>query len=145
MPCKQKFRFLEHVADAYIESCGKNYEECFENAALALFEVMTDTGKVNPKQEKTIEAEGEDLEALLYDWLEKLLLLIDIEGFLASKFKVERIESVKGGYKVKARIWGEPIDPSRHPSKSEVKAVTYHQMKVFRDEEGVKARFILDL
>lgn len=140
-----KFRFLEHLADAYIEAYGKSYEECYENAGLALFEVITDTSLVEPREERIIEAEGEDLEALLYDWLEKLLVMVDLDGFLASKIDVEYIRWDDGVYRLKAHVFGEVYDPKKHISKTSVKAVTYHQMRIYKDEEGVKTRFILDL
>jgi SHS2 domain-containing protein len=139
------FRFLEHLADAYIEAYGESYEECYENAGLAFFEVITDVSLVEPREERIVEAEGEDLEALLYDWLEKLLIMVDLDGFLASKINVEYIRREDGIYRLKARILGEIYDPKKHVSKNGVKAVTYHQMKVYRDEGGVKSRFILDL
>lgn len=139
------FRFLEHSADAYIEAYGRSYEECYENAGLALYEVITDTSLIEPREERIVEAEGGDLEALLYDWLEKLLIMVDIDGFLASRIDVEYIGMEGDTYKLRARILGEVYDPRRHISKTSIKAVTYHQMKIYEDEEGVKARFILDL
>ncbi|MEM2740446.1 MAG: archease [Candidatus Bathyarchaeia archaeon] len=139
------FRFLEHLADAYIEAYGGSYEECYGNAGLALFEVITDISLVEPREERIVEAEGEDLEALLYDWLEKLLIMVDVDGFLASKIDVEYIRREGDTYRLRAHISGETYDPGRHVSKTSVKAVTYHQMKVYKDEEGIKTRFILDL
>jgi SHS2 domain-containing protein len=54
-----KFEFLEHTADVYIAAYGKSLEEAFENAALAMFEVMTDTEKVSPDMENSVEVEAE--------------------------------------------------------------------------------------
>ena len=81
-----KFEFLEHTADVYIRAHGKTMEEAYENAALAMFEVMTDTDKIAQMQEETLEVEAEDQYALLYNWLEALLVKFETENMLYSKF-----------------------------------------------------------
>jgi len=73
-----RYKFLEHTADVYIASYGTSIEEAFENAALAFFEVMTDTDKVDPYLEEIVEIEEDDMKALLYSWIEDLLLKFDI-------------------------------------------------------------------
>ena len=64
-----KFEFLEHTADVYVRAHGKTMEEAYENAALSMFETITDTEKVVPAQEDSLEVEAEDQYALLYNWL----------------------------------------------------------------------------
>lgn len=142
---KKKFEFLEHTADAYIAAYGKSLAEAFENAALATFEVMTDTEKVEPKIEEEIEVKGEDEKALLYSWLESLIVKFDTTGNLYSRFKIEKIEHTPEGFKLKAKVYGEPFDPEKHPQKVGIKAVTYHQMEILKKEDGVTAKFILDI
>jgi len=143
---KKRFEFLEHTADLYIAAYGKNLEEAFENAAYAMFEGMTDLEKVQPKLEGTVEVEGYDEQALLYNWLEALLVKFDIKGNLYSRFKIASIEKTSQGLRLKAKIWGEPFNPEKHLSKVGVKAVTYHQMEIIKDAEGaVTAKFILDI
>jgi len=143
---KKRFEFLEHTADLYIAAYGKSLEEAFENAAYAMFEGMTDLDKVQPRLEDTVEVEGYDEQALLYNWLEALIVKFDIKGNLYSRFKIASIEKTSAGFKLKAKIWGEPFNPEKHLSKVGVKAVTYHQMEIIRDVEGtVTVRFILDI
>ncbi len=143
---KKRFEFLEHTADLYIAAYGESLEEAFENAALAMFEGMTDLKRVQPRLEDTVEAEGHDEHALLYNWLEALLVKFDITNTLYSRFKIDDIEKVPAGFKLNAKIWGEPFDPKKHLSKVGVKAVTYHQMEILRDPTGtVKVKFILDI
>jgi len=141
----KKFEFLEHVADVYIASYGSTLEEAFENAALALFEVMTDTATVEAKVEDVVEAQGLDEKELLYDWLEKLLVKFEETGNLYSRFKVEGIEKVDGGYKLRAKIWGEPFNPEKHPQRTGVKAVTYHLMEIHKEPGNVIVKFLLDI
>ncbi len=143
---KKRFEFLEHTADLYILAYGESLEESFENAAYAMFEGMTDLDKVQPTLEDAVEVEGQDEEALLYNWLEALLVKFDITGNLYSRFKIDTIKKTPAGFQLKAKIWGEPFDSERHLSKVGVKAVTYHQMEILRDAKGaVTVKFILDV
>lgn len=142
---KKGFKFLEHTADAYVEAYGDNLEEAFENAALATFEVMTDLEKVEPKIEDRVEVEAHDESALLYNWLEELLVKFEMNNKLYSRFKVSSVEETPSGFKLKAKAWGEPYDPERHPSKVGIKAVTYHQMEIVKKPKAVTVRFILDV
>jgi len=143
---KKHFEFLEHTADLYIAAYGESLEEAFENAAYATFEGMTDLDKVQPKLEDTVEVEGHDEQALLYNWLEALLVKFDIVGNLYSCFEIASIEKTSAGFRLKAKIWGEPFNSEKHLSKVGVKAVTYHQMEILRDAKGaVTVKFILDI
>jgi len=143
---KKRFEFLEHTADLYIAAYGKSLEEAFENAAYATFEGMTDLDKVQPQLEDTVDVEGYDEQALLYNWLEALLVKFDIKGNLYSRFKITGIEKTSAGFRLKAKIWGEPFNPKKHVSKVGIKAVTYHQMEILRGSKGaVTVKFILDI
>jgi len=145
MSMKKRFKFLEHTADAYIAAYGKSLEEAFENAAYAAFEVMTDLAKVEPKVEDSVEVEAHDEYALLYNWLEELLVRFEITGNLYSQFRISSIEETPDGFRLKAKIWGELFDPERHPQKVGIKAVTYHQMEIVKKQRAVAVKFILDI
>jgi SHS2 domain-containing protein len=140
-----KFEFLEHTADVYIAAHGKNMEEAFENAALAMFEVMTDTEKINPAQEDSVEVEAEDEYALLYSWLEALLVDFEVKNTVYSKFKITSLEETPDGFKIKAAIWGEKFNAEKHPQKVAVKAATYHRMEIIKEIDKVTLEFILDI
>ena len=68
------FEFFDHTADIGIRAYGRSLEEAFANAALAVFEIMTDTSKVEQKEYREIYINGYDLENLLYKWIEEQLL-----------------------------------------------------------------------
>ncbi|MCJ7635360.1 archease [Candidatus Bathyarchaeota archaeon] len=141
----KRFEFLEHTADAYIAAYGKSLAQAFENAALAMFETMTDTKGVREIEENSIEVVARDEQDLLFSWLEVLLLKFEVENILFSRFKVNPIEKTSEGYILKARMWGEPFDRERHKSKTDVKAVTYHRMEIIKDGSEVTVKFILDI
>ena len=141
----KRFEFLEHTADAYIAAYGRSLAEALENAALAMFETMTDTSKVEPKIEDEIEVEGFDEQSLLYNWLESLIVKFEMTGNLYSKFKITDIEKTNGGFRLKAKVWGEQFNPEKHPQKVGIKAVTYHRMEIKKEPGKVTVKFLLDL
>jgi len=146
MPDKPKgFEFLEHTADVYIAAYGRDLAEAFENAALAMFETMTNIDAIQPKIQEVLEVKGEDKQALLYNWLEELLVRFEISGRLYSKFNVKEIKETRDGYKLRAEIYGEPFDPIRHEQKVGVKAITYHRMEIKETLRDVTLKFILDI
>jgi SHS2 domain-containing protein len=144
LPEKKRFKFEDHVADVVVVAYGDSLEEAFENAALALFEVMTDTTTVEPKEEDVFEVEGFDELSLLYSWIETFIVAFDVDLKLYSAFKIDKIEKTLEGFKLRGKAWGEAFNPAIHPPRSEVKAVTYHEMEILR-KKGIQLRFILDL
>jgi SHS2 domain-containing protein len=92
-----------------------------------------------------VEVSGEDEYSLLYNWLEALLVKAEIEGMLYSKFKIMELGKSNGGFRLKAKIWGEKLNPEKHLQKVGVKAVTYHQMEIAREKDGAVVKFILDI
>lgn len=142
---KKGFKFLEHTADVYVEAYGASLEEAFENAALATLDVMTEPEKVEPKIEDALEVEAPDEYALLYSWLEEILVKFELTDKLYSRFKISSIEKTPVGLKLKAKAWGELYDPERHPSKVGIKSITYHRMEIVKKPKSVTVRFILDV
>ncbi len=125
-----KYERLEHTADALVLVRGKDLSERFANAAYALFDQITDVGKVRPKGEMKIVLEADSREQLLVDFLQELLFLNDAEDLVFSKFDVKT-----DGKKLEALVWGEKFDGKRHPKRSVVKGVTYHRLE-FDDSNG---------
>jgi SHS2 domain-containing protein len=140
-----KFEFLEHTADVYVRAHGNKMWDAYENAALAMFETMTDTAKVAQSVEESFEVEAEDQYALLYNWLEALLVKSETQGMLYSRFLIEGFRESPEGFKFEAKVWGEKFDAKKHPQKVGVKAITYHLMMVIRDADQVTLEFILDI
>jgi SHS2 domain-containing protein len=140
-----KFEFLEHTADVYVAAYGKTLEEAFENAALAMFEVMTDTDKISANVEDNFEVEAEDEFALLYNWLEALLVNSETKHLVYSQFQISGIVETEEGFRFKAAAWGEKFDAEKHVQKVGVKAITYHRMEILKDLNKVTLEFILDI
>ena len=82
-----------------------------------------------------------DREALLVDWLNHLLYLFDVDGFLGRDFQVVSLTDER----LEARVTGESFDPDRHPERTGVKAATYHQLSIAPVGDGWQATVVLDL
>jgi SHS2 domain-containing protein len=141
----KKYEVLEHVSDAYIEAYGCSIEEAFENAALGMFDVMTDVSRVRRAFRDEFTVEAEDERSLLHEWLSTLHLKFEMDGRVYGSFKVHGIEKGEGTCRLTAEAYGEPFNPARHPPKTEVKAVTHHRMDVAESGGRWVVRFLLDL
>ncbi|EZQ03834.1 MULTISPECIES: archease [Acidianus] len=138
----KKFEFVDNTADVGIRAFGNSLNEAFENAALAMFEVMTDTQKVSPKEKREINVDGIDLENLLYRWLEALLVFYDSELLLFSKFKVNINQDLMS---LNATVWGEKFDSRKHEKRTLVKAITYSQMSIKKTDNEYILEFVVDI
>ncbi len=138
-------KFFPHTADVEFEVSEESLEGVFEQAASTMFNVMTDTKKVNPSVKKTIEVDSEDKESLMYDFLEKLLILHDSENLMFSRFEVKKIESKGKKIRLEASAEGEEFDDKRHENKVVVKAITYNSMKIGKKDGKYFAHIVLDI
>ncbi len=146
MPSQPKnYEYLEHTADIKFIAYGKNLEEVFENAALAMFNVIIDTEKVSEKTAEEIILKSPDLESLLVDWLSELLYLFEVNEIVFKKFRVEEIREEEGEYSITSRASGEKYYPESHPFETEIKAVTYNQLEVEKIDDGWKAQVVVDI
>ena len=134
-----KYRLIDHTADTGLEAYGKTMAEAFANAAFGLFSIITDLRKVRLKESRNIEIAEHDSEALLFEWLNYLLYVFDVETLIFKKFDIKYFN----GKKLNAVCWGEKYDPLRHQLRTGVKAATYHMMQV--DPKHNKVRVILDI
>ncbi|MBC7086275.1 MAG: archease [Methanomethylovorans sp.] len=126
----KKYEYLNHTADAKFLAYGKTLEEAFENAALAMFNVMINTNTISPIKSVNIELSAQDLDTLLFDWLSEFLFLMDAENLIFGEFKVHKIKQEEGQFQLNATVYGEKIDHSKHMFDTEVKAATYNDIQV---------------
>ena len=138
------FRYLDHMTDVIVEAYGNTLEDAFANSALGLVNTMFELSEVIPDMEVGIYAEGYDLKSLLYNWLEKVMLIMLIDNIVVSDSKVI-ISECNGMYSINAVAKGEHIDLEKHHYKIEIKAITYHEMEIKQDCKDVTIRFLLDL
>jgi SHS2 domain-containing protein len=135
------YEVFEHTADLGLRVRAATKEELFVEAARGLFAmIVADLDTVQPVHTHTIAVSGEDLSFLLFDWLNELLYAFEAERLLLSRFDVQI-----DGDNLRATCWGEPMDPERHEMEHEVKAITYHQLRVEQTLDGWLAEVIVDI
>ena len=139
------YTFHEHTADITLECWAPTLEEAFEQAAVGTFSVIVDISTVEPLVPVDIDVKGIDLPELLVEWLGHLIALIDIKSQFYSEFEVLEIEKIKEGYTLKGRAWGEGINLERHDTHTEVKAMTYADLKIDTQPDKTVLWFTLDL
>jgi SHS2 domain-containing protein len=135
------FEIFEHTADVGIRVRAATLEELFADAAKGLFSIIVANPEaVRPLQEITFTIAGDQHDELLIDWLDELLYTFDTKRLLFREFGVQ--PTTEG---ISASARGEPIDRARHDLHMEVKAITYHGLKVDRDGDGWLAEVIVDI
>ena len=120
------YEYLEHEADIGILAMGKTKEQAFEEGAKAMFNVMVDIEKVQPKKKIEVSVGADQLALLFVEWLNALLAQKDLKNMVFSKFKVEI--GVDKNFQLKGEAWGDEMK-SEQNLKTEVKAATYSGLK----------------
>ncbi len=139
----KKFEYFDVTADIGFKAYGSNLNEAFENAGLAMFNIISDTDNICQKTSISFDITSEDEVSLLYDYLEELLFYHEVDFMLFSNFSVD-IKKTNEGYRLSATIAGESIDWSKHERKTEIKAITFHMMDI-KKTKGVELQAIVDL
>jgi len=135
------YETFDHTADIGIRAFGETVEEVFIHAAEALFEVLTDLDSIQSHLTREVEIKGADREDLLVRWLGELLYLCEGEGYLFREFLIHHMTPTF----LKAEARGERFDPARHEFKTEIKAVTYHQVELAQKDELWIGKVIFDI
>jgi protein archease len=141
------YRYLEEVgtADIAFEASGRDLPELFRDATDATMNVMIENlDAIEPRETRKIELSNDNLDMLLFDFLQELIYLKDAERLLLRAPDVQ-IDERDGMYLLKAKAAGERLDPERHHQRADVKAVTLHNFSVKRANGGWKARVLLDI
>ncbi len=139
-----KFEVFENVASAdyLFDAYGNDLNELFAACAWACFSAMTDPEKVSPASEFTLELQGESVEELLYNFISELIYLKDAKKIFLSAFDVT---IASDNSSLNAVVAGESIDYNMHTIKTDVKAATYHDLRIEKIDGGYKAHMLLDL
>lgn len=132
---------FDHTADVGLAARADTLGELMAALAEGLTDVICDRSGVRRVKRRAIRVDSEDVEALAVDFLSKVLYAFDAEHFLAAEVRLGEASETS----LAAELAGETYDPARHELRNEVKAVTYHELKVARDGERWIARVILDL
>jgi SHS2 domain-containing protein len=134
----EPYKVLDHEADVGFEVYGYTEEELFQNATCALFSLIMDLGAIRPETERRFEVTGNGESLIVF--LNEILYLWDVERFIPKAITI-----VRDSANIKAILRGEIFDEGRHAMAGAVKAVTYHKFSVRKEQEMLKATFIVDV
>jgi SHS2 domain-containing protein len=135
------YETFDHTADLGLRIRAADLNTLFAEAGRALFSILVeDLDTIAPRHQLDVTIAGSDREYLLFDWLKELLYRFEVEHLLLSRFSV-----TVGADGLQGSAWGEPIDPGRHELVHEVKAITYHGLRVERMPDGWLAEVIVDI
>ncbi len=133
----KRFQLIEHTADVGLVAYGRTLAEAFGNAAYGLFSIIAELKTVKEIESRQLELSEEDAEALLFEWLNRLIYFFDVDMLILKRFEIRDFD----GRGLKATCYGEKYDPSRHQLKLGVKAATYHMLKVDGEKNQVQVIF----
>ena len=140
----KEFEILEHTADIGIMAYGKTKREVFINAAKGMFEIISgDTKNLKENFYDKIKLEADNLEGLLFAWLNELLYIGETRLVILNKFQIKELSD----FQIKAEVEGMKINPPSVKIEKEIKAVTYHRLEIKKDEESGlwRAQVIFDI
>ncbi len=135
-----KYKYLSHTADAKFVAFGKDLEEVFRNSALAMFNILGKTEKVEVTKTKKIKINAKNLEALLYDFLEELLFLLETEDMFI--YDIKKIE-INEKFELTAIVEGDKL--INYELSGDIKAVTYNDMSINKTNKGYEATVVVDI
>jgi SHS2 domain-containing protein len=133
------------TADIAFRASGRTLEDAFKAAADATMNVMVeDLESIRPEVERQMEVESDSPEMLLFNFLNEIIYYKDAEGLLL-RVRSIRIEHNGRHSVLHAKADGEKIEPERHQTRVDVKAVTLHRFSLTRIDNGWEAFAILDI
>lgn len=140
----KKYEYLDHTADVQLHAWGDDLKEAFEQVAVSMFGYMTELETVEMDRPEEITAQGDDLQSLLFHFLDEMLFLFCCEPFFIVK-EVEILEFDREKFSIRAVGRGETFDLDKHPQGTEVKAITYSNMQIYDEEDRHEVFVIIDI
>lgn len=140
----KSYEYLEHTADLFFRAYGKSLGECYTNASRAMFSALIDSHSIDPVLKRTVLLEVNDLPALMHDYLSEILFLFETEGLVFQDFDVS-IDKKAAVYQLSAVLSGEKFNKKKHIVLTDIKAVTYHDLKVEKRDEQWVAEVLCDI
>ena len=136
-----KYEVIDHTADFGIRVFGSDVKDLFANAALALFDLITDINSLKGLDEHKVHITGDDWPDTMVNWLRELLYLWTCKEMLVKTTDIFYLKE----FELAAKVKFEPYDPDRHEIRNEIKAVAYHQIQVEKGPFGWESKIIFDV
>jgi SHS2 domain-containing protein len=134
------YRVIDVAGDIGLRAEGRTLQECFVNAGLGLYSLITDLNKIKQKQQIEIEIAEESIEILLVSYLNELIFKFDAYGFIGNAIDLTIERNT-----LKALVYGETFDPKKHERRLLIKAATYHNLIIKQENTHWIAEIIFDI
>jgi SHS2 domain-containing protein len=131
------FEILEHTADVGIRATGATPAEVFEQAALGLADIIG-IRTTGPGEVVEIALDGSDRGGLLVDFLSEILWLHESRSAALASVTVDEASNSRVGGRV-------VLTPLKTALGTQVKAITYHQLRVEQEAGGWTATVFVDV
>ncbi len=141
------YTYLEDIAiaDIAFRATGETLEEVFLAAADATVNVMVeDLTTIRDRERLPVELEHEALDLLLFNYLNEFVYYKDAKGLLLRSGPV-RLGRRDDRFTLQAELYGERLDPARHPLRGDIKAVTLHRFDLHQSGDQWEATVVLDI
>jgi SHS2 domain-containing protein len=139
------FKEIEHTADIGIKSHAVSIPELFANVAFGMYHLIF--GRMSPvsRESKSLQLSASSYEELLVNWLSELNYLLLVHHFIVSTYSEISITEKNSVYFLNTIMWGEDVRKYYQQMKTEIKAVTYHQLYLIQNATGYNAQVIFDV
>ena len=137
----KRYEIIDHTADIGLKAYGKDLKELFVNVAYGMFDILADLKNVRLKESINIKVKAPNIEELFLSWLSELLYQYNSKRIIFKKFSIDKLSQNSTTAKVK----GEKLNLKRHRLKTEIKAVTYHELKVRKVKNIWQGQVIFDV
>lgn len=141
MTVAKPFEIIDHTADIGIIAYGADIKEVFANAALGLFNLMADLTDLDENIKREVGMSAEDTEVLLVEWLNELIYISEVDHVIFKRFEISELSNNS----INATCFGQKLKSGQHRLKREIKAATYHMLKIDKENNRFKAQIIFDI
>lgn len=139
------FRALDHRADKAIEAWAPDLKRLFRAAAEGMFSESADPAVISADQEWAIQVQASTVEDLLQAWLSELLWIAERDEAVLCEFELSAVEQMANSWSARGRARGGPVPPDSPHTGAPVKAVTYHELRVWQDGDLWRAHLVFDV
>jgi SHS2 domain-containing protein len=136
-----RYEIIPHTADIGIKVHATNLPELFQNTAYGMFDIIADLDGLAKSVEQPVEVEAANREELIAAWLGELLYNFYTKQIIFFDFRIDELSDTH----LKAKAFGRHIGENRNRLKTEIKAVTYHELKIEEDRGTFTATVIFDV
>lgn len=135
------YQSIDHTGDLGVRVEAPTLVELIRRVSLALSDTLVDADRIEPLEARNWEVQGQDLEGLVVAQLQEILFRMDADGMVFGEFSIR----LRSPLSLSCQARGEALDRDRHGFKTEIKAITYHGLKVQEDAGKWTAQVIFDV